>query len=49
MFEMAAGAQAIKRTGEPEDLVGAMSFLTSDEAGFITGQTLLVDGGLERA
>lgn len=40
--------QAIKRQGEPEDLVGLVLFLTSDEAGFITGQTIMADGGLVR-
>jgi NAD(P)-dependent dehydrogenase (short-subunit alcohol dehydrogenase family) len=40
--------QAIKRLEEPADLVGAMSFLVSDDASFITGQTLAVDGGLVR-
>ena len=45
MFEIMAKAQAIKRTPVPDDLVGAMSFLTSDDAAFITGQTLIVDGG----
>jgi NAD(P)-dependent dehydrogenase (short-subunit alcohol dehydrogenase family) len=40
--------QAIKRPETPEDLVGAMAFLTSDDASFITAQTLLVDGGLVR-
>jgi NAD(P)-dependent dehydrogenase (short-subunit alcohol dehydrogenase family) len=29
----------------PEDLVGTLSFLTSDDAAFITGQTLYVNGG----
>ena len=42
-------AQAIKRTQLPSDLVGALSVLASDEAGFITGQTLVVDGGWVRA
>jgi NAD(P)-dependent dehydrogenase (short-subunit alcohol dehydrogenase family) len=37
--------RAIKRPGAPEDLVGAMSFLTSDDSAFMTGQTLIVDGG----
>jgi NAD(P)-dependent dehydrogenase (short-subunit alcohol dehydrogenase family) len=33
----------------PDDLVGAVSFLTSDDAAFITGQTLNVDGGRVRS
>lgn len=49
MFEVLAGQQAIKRTQEPSDLVGALSFLASDDAAFITGQTLCVDGGWVRA
>jgi NAD(P)-dependent dehydrogenase (short-subunit alcohol dehydrogenase family) len=44
----AAGAQSIKRPEQPEDLVGAIAFLTSDDAAFITGQTLYVDGGKVR-
>jgi NAD(P)-dependent dehydrogenase (short-subunit alcohol dehydrogenase family) len=47
-FDGVRAAQAIKRTQEPEDLVGAVSFLASDDAAFITGQTLPVDGGLTR-
>ena len=34
------------RFGSPEDIAGAVRFLCSDEAGFITGEVLLVDGGL---
>jgi 3-oxoacyl-[acyl-carrier protein] reductase len=34
------------RLGEPEDVAGAVRFLCSDEASFITGEVLLVDGGL---
>jgi 3-oxoacyl-[acyl-carrier protein] reductase len=37
--------QAIKRREVPEDMVGALAFLVSDEASFITGQGLNVDGG----
>jgi NAD(P)-dependent dehydrogenase (short-subunit alcohol dehydrogenase family) len=47
-FELVANLQAIKRVEEPTDLVGAVSFLTSDDCAFITGQTLYVDGGLVR-
>ncbi len=35
----------LKRLLQPEDLVGAVIFLASDESDFVTGQTLLVDGG----
>ena len=34
------------RLGEPEDVAGAVRFLCSDEASFITGEVLLVDGGI---
>jgi NAD(P)-dependent dehydrogenase (short-subunit alcohol dehydrogenase family) len=40
--------QAIKRMGEPEDVTGAVLFLTSDDASFITGQAIVVDGGQYR-
>ena len=40
--------QAIKRLGEPEDMTGAVLFLTSDDAAFITGQAIVVDGGQYR-
>ena len=36
---------AIKRMGQPEDMVGACLFLLSDEAAWVTGQILAVDGG----
>jgi NAD(P)-dependent dehydrogenase (short-subunit alcohol dehydrogenase family) len=40
--------QAIKRLGEPEDVTGAVLFLTSDDAAFVTGQAIVVDGGQYR-
>src|SRR5882724_3478804 len=40
--------QAIKRLGQPEDVSGAILFLTSDDAAFITGQAVVVDGGQYR-
>jgi NAD(P)-dependent dehydrogenase (short-subunit alcohol dehydrogenase family) len=47
-FVANAQLQAIKRPEVPDDLVGTVSFLTSDDAAFITGQTLSVDGGRVR-
>ena len=47
-FLSVAQMQAIKRVETPDDLVGALSFLTSDDAAFITGQTYNVDGGRVR-
>jgi 2-hydroxycyclohexanecarboxyl-CoA dehydrogenase len=37
------------RLGEPDDIAGAVAFMISDDAGFITGQTLSVSGGLTMA
>jgi 2-hydroxycyclohexanecarboxyl-CoA dehydrogenase len=40
-----AAASPMKRPGRPEDLASAVAFLASDEAGYITGHTLSVNGG----
>jgi NAD(P)-dependent dehydrogenase (short-subunit alcohol dehydrogenase family) len=37
--------RAIKRAEEPEDLVGVCLFLASSDSDFMTGQTVVVDGG----
>ena len=42
-------AVPMRRLGEPEDVAAAVSFLASERAGFITGQTLSVSGGLTMA
>jgi len=39
-------AVPIGRLGKPEDIPGAVLFLSSDDADFITGQTISVSGGL---
>jgi len=39
------GTRAIPRDEKPEDLVGAVSFLASADSAFMTGQTMVVDGG----
>ena len=43
--EVAAG-YPLRRLGEPHDIAGAVAFLASDEASWITGQTFVLDGGL---
>lgn len=44
-----AAAYPMKRLGVPEDIAGAVSFLLSRDAGWITGQTLTIDGGVTLA
>jgi 3-oxoacyl-[acyl-carrier protein] reductase len=40
------GAVPLKRLGRPEDIAGAALFLASEDAAFITGHSLVVDGGM---
>jgi 3-oxoacyl-[acyl-carrier protein] reductase len=42
----AAEHNPVRRVGYPEDIAAAAAFLASDEASYITGQTLYVDGGV---
>ena len=44
-----ASAVPLGRIGMPEDMAGAVNFLVSDAANFVTGQTIYVDGGLTAA
>jgi 3-oxoacyl-[acyl-carrier protein] reductase len=37
---------AVRRLGTVEDIAAAVAYVTSDEAGFFTGQTITVDGGM---
>ena len=46
VVERLVAAQSLHRPCMPEDLVGYVAFLCSPEASFITGQTLVIDGGL---
>ncbi|ALG84816.1 3-oxoacyl-ACP reductase FabG1 [Gordonia phthalatica] len=45
-IEMAKQAIPLGRTGKPEDVAAAISFLASDQGGYITGAVLPVDGGM---
>jgi NAD(P)-dependent dehydrogenase (short-subunit alcohol dehydrogenase family) len=45
MLDLYQQSVAIKRLGEPSELASAIAFLASDEASFITGVDLPVDGG----
>ncbi|MBU5676162.1 3-oxoacyl-[acyl-carrier-protein] reductase [Alkaliphilus sp. MSJ-5] len=46
VIDMMKGKSPLNRLGTPEDIANAYAFLASDEAGFITGTTLSVDGGV---
>ena len=48
-FDIVPQMQAIKRVQLPDDLTGTVSFLVSDDAAFVTGQTFYIDGGLIRS
>ncbi len=45
IWEMVRAKVCLKRAEQPEDLVGTLVFLSSAESDFITGQTIVVDGG----
>ncbi|MGJ3647490.1 SDR family NAD(P)-dependent oxidoreductase [Sphingomonas sp. GlSt437] len=43
---IAAHAQPVQRAGRPEDIAAAVAYLASDDAAFVTGTHILVDGGM---
>jgi 3-oxoacyl-[acyl-carrier protein] reductase len=45
LFDEIGAGQAVKRRGRPEDIAETIAYLASPAAGFITGQTINVDGG----
>lgn len=44
--QMASNAQPVARAGQPEDIAAAVAYLLSDDAAFVTGTHILVDGGM---
>jgi 3-oxoacyl-[acyl-carrier protein] reductase len=45
-FKQGAASQTpVQRIGQPEDIAAAVAFFASEEAGFVSGQTLYVRGG----
>ncbi|HAY98031.1 MAG TPA: short chain dehydrogenase, partial [Mesotoga sp.] len=45
MYDMLVGLHPIGRLGEPREVTNAVLFLSSDEASFVHGESLMVDGG----
>ncbi|MBS0481973.1 MAG: SDR family oxidoreductase [Proteobacteria bacterium] len=46
ILQMSSDAQPVARAGMPDDIANAVAFLASDAAGFMTGASLIVDGGI---
>ena len=46
IMQFSSNAQPVARSGMPEDIANAVAFLCSEAAGFVTGTSLLVDGGI---
>jgi 3-oxoacyl-[acyl-carrier protein] reductase/(S)-1-phenylethanol dehydrogenase len=46
--DMIVGTQALKRFGEPAEVADVVAFFASEQSRFITGQTLMIDGGVVR-
>ena len=45
-FQLGAASQIpLRRVGQPADIAGVIAFLCSDEAGFVSGQTIFARGG----
>jgi NAD(P)-dependent dehydrogenase (short-subunit alcohol dehydrogenase family) len=44
--QMSQQAQPVQRGGEPDDIARAVAYLASEDAGFVTGTSLIVDGGI---
>lgn len=45
VYQALAGQAALKRLGDPEDVASVAVWLCTEEARFVTGQTILSDGG----
>jgi len=46
LFEAWAAESAVKRVGEPREVADTIVWLASERASYVTGQTILVDGGV---
>ena len=46
ILQMSSAAQPVARPGMPDDIANAVAFLASEAAGFMTGASMIVDGGI---
>lgn len=46
LVDRVVGGSALGRIGQPDEVAAAVLFLASEQAAYITGQTLVVDGGI---
>jgi len=46
VIDAVKGMMSVRDLGTPEDIAAAVDYVTSDDAGYLTGQTIAVDGGM---
>jgi NAD(P)-dependent dehydrogenase (short-subunit alcohol dehydrogenase family) len=49
MLKRRTATTPLRRIGEPDEIAGAVAYLASDASSFMTGQTIVIDGGVTTA